>query len=121
MPRTRFIEHAGRKILLLDFSHIPDTQTALDAIAEARAMVARQAPDESLLTLTHVTGAHFDSGVLKAIRELAEHNRPYVRAAAVVGLSGLMKVVFNTMVHLTGRNLRAFESLEAAKAYLVQQ
>jgi len=121
MPRTRFIEHAGRKILLLDFTRIADTQTALDAIAEARAVVARQQPDGSLLTLTHVEGAHFDSGVLKAIRELAEHNRPYVRAAAVVGLSGLTKVVFNTMVHLTGRNLRAFEDLDAAKAYLVQQ
>ena len=121
MPRTRFIEHHGRKILLLDFSSIGDPQLALDAIAEARAIVARQQPDGSLLTLTNVTDSHFDSGVLKAIRVLVEHNRPYVRAGAVVGLSGLMKVVYNTLVHLTGRNLRSFDDLESAKAYLTQQ
>ena len=87
MPRTRFIEHEGRKILLLDFSSIGDPQLALDAIAEARAIIARQQPDGSLLTLTNVTGSHFDSGVLRAIRELAEHNRPYVRAGAVTLLA----------------------------------
>ncbi len=121
MPRTRFIEHAGRKILLLDFSNITDPQLALDAIAEARATVARQQPDESLLTLTDVTGSRFDSGVLKAIRELAEHNRPYVRAGAVVGLDGLLKVVYNTLVLLTGRDLRSFDDAASAKAYLLQQ
>ena len=121
MPRTRFIEHAGRKILLLDFSGIDDTHAALDAITEARELIARQAPDGSLLTLTNVTASHFDSGVLKAIRELAEHNRPYVRAGAVVGLAGLMKVVYNTIIHLTGRNLKSFDDLDAAKAYLVAQ
>ena len=121
VPRTRFIEHAGRKILLLDFSNITDPQLALDAIAEARATVARQQPDESLLTLTDVTGSRFDSGVLKAIRELAEHNRPYVRAGAVVGLDGLLKVVYNTLVLLTGRDLRSFDDAASAKAYLLQQ
>ncbi|MBA2627026.1 MAG: hypothetical protein H0U85_03370 [Gemmatimonadales bacterium] len=120
-PRTRFIDHVGRKILLIDFSGIEDAQTALDAISEARAVVAAQPADGSLLTLTSVDGAYFDSGVLKAIRELAEHNRPYVRAGAVVGLTGLMKVVYNTLVHLTGRNIKPFESLEAAKTFLVAQ
>lgn len=121
MPRTRFIEHAGRKILLLDFSGIADPQAAYDAISEARDIVARNAPDGSLLTLTLVKDSHFDSGVLKAIRELAEHNKPYVRAGAVVGLAGLMKVVFNTLIHLTGRNIKSFDDADAAKAYLVAQ
>jgi hypothetical protein len=119
--RTRFIELAGCRILLLDFSGISEPQQALDAIAEARAVVAQQRPDGSLLTLTDVAGSHFDSGVLKAIRELAEHNRPYVRAGAVVGLTGLMRVVYNTLIHLTGRNLRSFDDLESAREYLIQQ
>ena len=120
MTRTRFIEHAGQRILLLDFTNIHDAQTAMAAIGEAREIVAQQ-PPASVLTLTHVTGSHFDSGVLKAIRELVEHNRPYVRAGAVVGLAGLMKVVFNTLLHLTGRNIKAFDDLGAAKDYLARQ
>ncbi len=120
MSRTSFIEYGGRQILLLDFSNVADSQAALAAIAEAREFIARQPPD-SLLTLTHVTGSHFDSGVLKAIREMVEQNRPNVRAGAVVGLAGLMKVVFNTLLHLTGRNIKAFDDLDAAKEYLIHQ
>ncbi|MEO8226912.1 MAG: hypothetical protein ABI637_05740 [Gemmatimonadota bacterium] len=121
MPRTQFIQHAGRKIVLIDFSRIVDAETALAAIGEARRFIAQQPADGSLLTLTNVQGSHFDSGVLKAIRELAEHNRAYVHAGAVVGLSGLMKVVYNTLVNLTGRNIMPFDDLDAAKAYLAAQ
>jgi HEAT repeat protein len=120
MPRTRFIEHQGVPILYLDFSRISEPATALEAIAEARTVVAQQAP-ESVRTLTDVTESHFDTTIVKALRELVEHNRPYVKAGAVVGLSGLMRVVYSTLVHLTGRNLRAFDDLEAAKTYLAAQ
>ena len=54
------------------------------------------------------------------IRELAEHNRPYVRAGAVVDWP-VLKVVYNTLVLLTGRNLRSFDDAASAKAYLLQQ
>jgi len=117
MDRTYFIEHRGVRILMLDFSHVMDEVTALATIAHARSVVAEQ-PPASLLTLTTVEGSHFDSRVIGALRELMEHNRPFVRAGAVTGLSGLMRVVFSTMVHLTGRNIRAFDRLEDAKDYL---
>lgn len=117
MERTRFIEHRGVPILLLDFSSVMNEQAALAAIAEAKAAVGGQ-PRDSLLTLTNVAGSHFDSTVVAALRDLVEHNRPFVRASAVVGLTGLMRVVFTTMVHLTGRNIRAFDQLDEAKEYL---
>jgi hypothetical protein len=117
MQRTYFIEHRGVPILLLDFSHVMNDQAALDTIAEAKHVVAGQ-PRSSLLTLTNVEGSHFDSKVVGALRDLVEHNRPFVRAAAVVGLSGLMRVVFSTLVHLTGRSIRAFDRMEDAKEYL---
>lgn len=120
MPRTQFIEHRGQRILLLDFSHLETTPDALAAIAEAKRVVAAQPKQGNLLTLTHVTGSHFDTEVVKALRDLVEHNKPWVRAGAVVGLSGLMRVVFTTLIHLTGRNLKAFDDLESAKSYLAE-
>lgn len=120
VERTYFIEHRGARILLLDFSHVMDEQVAMATIGEARRIVAGQ-PHGSLLTLTNVEGSHFDSNIVGALRELVEHNRPFVRAGAVVGLSGLMRVVFSTLVHLTGRNIRAFDQVEEAKDYLAAQ
>jgi hypothetical protein len=120
VDRTCFIEHRGARILMLDYSHVMDEQVALAAIARTKEIVAAEPPN-SLLTLTNVEGSHFDSTIVAALRELVEHNRPYVRAGAVVGLSGLMRVVFSTLVHLTGRNIRAFDQMEEAKDYLAAQ
>jgi hypothetical protein len=36
-------------------------------------------------------------------------------------MSGLMRVVYTTLLHLTGRNLRAFDDLDEAKEYLLTQ
>lgn len=119
MSRTNFIEYQGVRIALLNFAGIADTETALAAIAEAESIITQE-PPRSVLTLTDVTGSHFDSTIVKALRQLAEHDRPFVRAGAVVGLSGLMRVILSTLVHLTGRDLRAFDTLEEAKQYLVQ-
>lgn len=117
MDRVRFIEHAGVRVLLLDYTNVMDSAQALAIIADTKRMVAEQ-PRASLLTLTDVTGSHFDSSIVSALRELVEHNRPYVRAGAVVGLTGLMRVIFTTLVHLTGRNIRALETREEALEYL---
>lgn len=121
MGRTSFIEHKGTQIVLLDFSGLTDLRATHEAIDEAKRFIAQQPRRGDLLTLTNVTGSHFDTDVVKRLRELAEHNRPYVKAGAVVGLTGLMRVVYTTLVHLTGRNLRAFDSIDEAKDYLVTQ
>ncbi|HEU4698833.1 MAG TPA: hypothetical protein VFS40_06625 [Gemmatimonadales bacterium] len=118
MGRTNTIEHQGKQIVYLDFTGVTDPGAAIAAIAEAKAWFARQPKRQELLTLTNVSGSHFDTHVVKAMRELAEHNRPYVRGGAVVGLSGLMRVVYTTLLHLTGRNIKAFDSVEEAKDYL---
>jgi hypothetical protein len=120
MARVRFIEHRGVQLLLLDFSNVSDTITALAAIEEARVEVRRQPPG-SLLTLTDVRGSRFDKRIVDSIRELAAHNKPYVKAAAVVGLSGLTRVVYTALIRLTGRNIAAFDTLEEGQDYLAEQ
>ena len=121
MPGTSFIDHRGARILFLDYAGVKDTGTALRLIDETRRIVAAQTPGRSLLSLTHVRDSHFDSSVLRAMRALAEHNAPYVKAGAVVGMNPLMKVAFSTVVHLTGRALRAFDDLDEAKEFLATQ
>ncbi len=120
MERTRFIEHHGKRILLLDYSGIRDPAEALREIAASRAVVARQ-PHGSVLTLTHVQGARYNTEVVQALKELATHNQPFVRAAAVVGLSGLQRAVYRTIQLFTRRALQPFDDLEAAKDWLVEQ
>jgi hypothetical protein len=120
MERTRFIEHRGERILLLDYSGVTDPAEALEEIAKSRALIATQ-PPKSLLTLTHVRGARYNREIVTAMKELAAHNKPYVRAGAVVGLAPLHRIVYQAVMKFSGRNIPAFDDLEEARDWLVAQ
>lgn len=121
MDRARFIEHQGRQLLQLDFSHVEDVGESLRVIREARDFIDRLPKVRSLLTLTFVEGSHFDNQVVESLKEFAAHNRPWVIAGAVVGLSPLQKVITRIINTFTGRRLAAFDSVEEAKNWLVRQ
>lgn len=120
MERTHFIEHRGRRILVLDYSGIRDPAEGLREIEKSRAMVARQPPG-SLLVLTYVKDARYNTEVVQALKEMVVHNRPYVKASAVVGLSGIQRAVYQTLLLFSKRVIRTFDDLEEAKDWLVAQ
>lgn len=120
MARTTFIAHDGIRIAHLDFSHVDDPAEAVTAIEEAGRIVQSE-PFQSVRTLTEVTGSRFNGEVLEAIKRLAVNNRPYVLAGAIVGLSGLQKVVYTTVMRFSKRNIPVFEDVTTAKDWLVAQ
>jgi len=78
--------------------------------------------DSATARLADVTGAVFTTAVVRAARELIEHNRPYVRAGAVVGLTPLQRAVYDIIVRRTRRgNLHPFDTLPEAVRWLKQQ
>ena len=118
--RVRFIEHEGKRILLHDFTNILEPREALPLVEQSKAIVAQQ-PAHSLLTVTCVSGSRFDRDIIEALKSLVVHNKPYVRHGAIVGLSGLQRVIYVTLTQLTGRRLPTFDTLDEAKAWLVRQ
>jgi hypothetical protein len=92
----------------------------LKVLVEARAVVAKQ-PLSSALILTYVRNMHFDGAIVSAFGESAKLDKPHVKAAAVVGLSGLHTVVFNTIRLVTRRTFGVFDDLDTAKDWLVSQ
>lgn len=120
MDRLRFIEHAGARILYFDFRDVSDPGALLPLLEQAKAIVAKE-PPKSVLTLTNVSGLHFDSKSVTAFKAMVEHNRPYIRASAVVGLSGLMRVIYAAVQRLAGRQIPTFADEASARAWLVTQ
>ena len=116
--RIRFVRHGSQNILLLDFTEIGHTKDALDVVVHARNFVARQ-PLNSLYTLSDISGSRYDREVTAALQELAKHNKPYVIAGAAVGVSGLQKVVFRSILAFSGRkNIKLFDDRESAMSWL---
>lgn len=59
--------------------------------------------------------------MIDAMKDHVVHNRPYVVAAAVVGMGTLHRIIYRSLVALSRRNIRVFEELEEAKDWLVEQ
>jgi hypothetical protein len=118
--RTSCSTDRGVRICFLDFSHVPDEQTALDAIEEAKHLIARESP-KSVYTLTDVTGSRVTSRIRAALHELTQANAPYVVAGAVVGMTSLQTVILRGIVQLTKRRLVVSPSREEARDWLVNE
>jgi len=121
--RTRFIEHEGKRILLLDYTSLgSNMRELLEEIAKSKRVIAAQPPG-SLLTLTDVRRSTITPGNVRAMKELVDHNEPYVRwSAVVVGLSGVYLAGFRAIQGLSQRrNLLSFGDPDEAKDWLVSQ
>ncbi len=113
---TGFLTHRGKRIYFIDAENIDRERVA--ALADRAAAEIRAQPPGSVLTITHVKGAHVDMKVVDTLRKLAEGNGPYVKAACVTGLSPAQKIVFTTVKILSRRDLKLFDTVEEAKEYL---
>jgi flavodoxin len=119
MERVRFIDHKGKKILHLDFAGCKADEV-IPVIEQARTTIAAQ-PPKSVYTLTDVTDTRYNTEISDAMKEFVAHNKPYVAAAAVVGVTGLKQIILNAVMKFSGRRLHAFDSLAEAKDWLAGQ
>src|SRR4051794_11600433 len=102
MERTRFIEHKGKRILLLDYTEMGDDSADLQAqIARSKEIISAEPPG-TVLTLTDVRSSRITPGNVKAMQELVKHNADFVKwSAVVVGLTGVYLTGFRAIQALT--------------------
>ncbi len=117
--RVKFLNHREKEILLLDFSD-SDTDEVMKIIDHAKDLISTR-PHQSLLTLTDVTKARFNERVGQGMKEFALYNKPYVKAAAVVGITGLKRIIFGAVMAFTQRKLEPFDSREEALQWLTDR
>jgi hypothetical protein len=120
MERTRFTEHKGHRILLLDYAGVRDAEEAVREIEQSKRVVAQQ-PKGSLLVMTVVRDARYNTAVVQAMKELAAHNAPYVKASAVVGMGGLHRIAYQAVILFSKRKIQVFDQEADALEWLVAQ
>lgn len=118
--RVYWIEHQGARILYYDWTNVHDYDEAV-ALVRSSADLMRREPPGSVLVLTNVEGSRFNKKVLDAILELMAGNKPYVKASALTGMSGIMRAAYGAMGKLTGRRLQATSTVAEARDWLAAQ
>ncbi len=115
--RVKFINHGGRDILFLNFVDC-SANDVLQIIDEAKHVIGTQ-PEGSLLTLTDVTNARFNEVVTERMKDFTTHNKPYVKAAAIIGISGIKKIIFEAVMMFSRRKIHIFNDINEAKVWLI--
>ena len=108
--RIRFIDHLGKRILLVELSNC-----SADEVEET----VRRAPDYitieppgSVLVLTDFTGALFDRDALRAIKETAVFDKPFVKKSALIGTEDLPASFYDEPRSYSRRELLIFAARE---------
>ena len=114
--RIRFINHGGKKILLVDFSNCPADE--VEEIARAVPDYVTVNPYGSVLVLTDFTGATFDRDALLAMKETAVFDKPYVKKSALIGTEDLPASFYDELKNFSRRDLLIFKTREEALDWL---
>jgi hypothetical protein len=116
------LKYKDKSILCLDVAGLKlKDKEEFKKLVEFAEEEIRIHPPQSLLLITDVTDTGFDTEVSAVMGEYAMHNTPYVKASALVGVSGVQKVVLAAIKALTGRNFYLADTKEEAQEWLIQQ
>ena len=118
MPRTQQLNHDGTEIYYMDFSNVTNLDEIKGIINESKKFIRVQ-PLGTVVTLTNMQGMHFSNEIKDLFNDFIKGNKPYVKAGAVVGLSGLQQIVYNGLMKMTGRDIKSFSSIDEAKVWLI--
>jgi hypothetical protein len=117
--RVQFIRHAGHRILFINYAHCDASM--LKAVAEeGHRVIAREKPG-TVLTLNDVSGTVFDKESVAVLQAKVAENAAYVQRAAVVGISGLQRLIYESVQAFTRRRIPNFQTRQEALSWLVSE
>ena len=119
MDRVKWIEAKGKRILYTDFSGLNTIEEQI-AVLDEQKKIVNMVPGK-FLGISNFTGAAGSSEFLdqlnKAGKEVFESK---AEKQAILGLTGLKSILFQTYLRFTGtKTTKAFASEEEAIDYLV--
>ncbi|UYP46634.1 hypothetical protein NEF87_002919 [Candidatus Lokiarchaeum ossiferum] len=120
MERVRLIEHKGRKILLIDYSHLKKSEEVLPVINQLETFVRTVKTKQ--LFLTDATDGVANKEIMDSLKRVAKvcKDLDVVEKECIVGITGLKKVLLKAVNAFAKSNVVMKNSLEEAKDWLVE-
>lgn len=120
MRKPEIINYKGKNIVYIDLSGMKNQEEIMQLEKEGSDLI-RQHPLNSVLTLTNMDGMYFNNTLKNYFESLVKLNAPHVKAGAVIGMNGLISIMYNAFVSMTGRNIKSLKNKEEALEYLFSQ
>ena len=117
--RIQFITYQKKQILLVNLSNCSAVEVA-DIVRAVPDYVISQ-PLDSVLVLSDFTGTSFDEEAIRAMKESAVFDKPYVKKSAMVGAETLPRVFYENLRAFSRREFPQFKNREEALRWLVAE
>jgi hypothetical protein len=116
--RIRFITHQGKQILLVDLSHC--SAAMVEKVVREVPEVVTTRPRGSVLIFSDFTAATFDAEAIRAMKETAVFDKPYIKKTAWVGAETFPNEFSESPRNFSRREFPTFESRDEALAWLAK-
>jgi hypothetical protein len=117
MRKPEIISYKGKSIVYLDFTNMKDKDEIMKLESDGANYIRSQQLN-SVYTLTNMEGMFFNNELKKYFEDIAKGNTPYVKAGVVVGMTGLISIMYNAFVTVTGRAIKSCKSKDEGLEYL---
>ncbi|MFA9389242.1 MAG: hypothetical protein ACERKD_05520 [Prolixibacteraceae bacterium] len=117
MKKPEIIRHNEADIIYLDFTNMKNQDEIIQLESEGAALIQKQ-KFNSALTLTNMDGMFFNNDIRNYFSKVVKENSPFVKAGAVIGLNGLISIMYKSFITITGRNIKLFKTKQEALDYL---
>ena len=116
--RIRFITHQGKQILVVDLSN--RSAVEVQEIIRALPELVTTRPRNSVLILSDFTGASFDQEAIRAMKESAVFDKPYIKKSAWVGAENFPTALSENIKTFSRRDFPAFKTRDEALTWLAK-
>jgi hypothetical protein len=120
VERVQQITYKGKAIIFTDLSHTAVSEEQIAILRRAQELICAQPPD-SVLSLIDYTGIHYNVSSVEAQKQFSTAVGPHMKASAVVGITGMLQIIYRSIVKLTGRNIKTFADIKDATDWLAGQ
>ncbi|PLY01659.1 MAG: hypothetical protein C0624_10095 [Desulfuromonas sp.] len=95
-----------------------DSSEEINKLLDVCAKQIRKRPPKSVVTLTTLVNGVYNNELVAKLSDLAKGNEPYVRKAAIVGLSGIYQTGLTAVSIFSRRDFKVCTTKEEALSYL---
>lgn len=116
MASSNLIRYNNISIVYTDISDA-SPEESMGAFKRSCEIIEKM-PLKSVYSLVNAKEARFNSALIQTVKDTVKKNNPYNKATAVSGLSPLSRLMVNSIVAFTGRQMKLTETVEEAKEWL---
>jgi hypothetical protein len=118
--KSKWITHKGKKILFADYSNFEHDSESLFAEVEAVDAIVIRQPEKSVRMLLDTRNSVASKEVIAYFKNAAAKTQKYMDRMAIIGISGIRKILFDAVTRFSGQKASLFDDMEKAKDWLAE-